>query len=44
MSDQKDLYYVAVKLLLLDGQKLLITKDIFGDWEDNLQLKRGGLR
>ena len=30
---QKDLYYVAVKLLLRDGEKLLITHDIFGDWD-----------
>ena len=30
---EKDLYYVAVKLLLRDGDKLLITHDIFGDWD-----------
>jgi ADP-ribose pyrophosphatase YjhB (NUDIX family) len=30
---EKDLYYVAVKLLLRDGQKLLITHDIYGDWD-----------
>lgn len=29
----KDLYFVAVKLLLRDGEKLLITHDIFGDWD-----------
>lgn len=29
----KDLYFVAVKLLLRDGDKLLITHDIFGDWD-----------
>ena len=32
-TPEKDLYYVAVKLLLRDGQKLLITHDIFGDWD-----------
>lgn len=30
---EKDLYFVAVKLLLRDGNKLLITHDIFGDWD-----------
>lgn len=29
----KDLYFVAVKLLVRDGNKLLITHDIFGDWD-----------
>lgn len=29
----KDLYYVAVKVFLRDGDKLLITKDIYGDWD-----------
>lgn len=29
----KDLYFVAVKLLLRDGNKLLITHDIFGAWD-----------
>lgn len=29
----KDLYFVAVKLLLRDGEKLLITHDIFGAWD-----------
>lgn len=33
ITPEKDLYYVAVKLLLRDGQKLLITHDIFGDWD-----------
>lgn len=34
MANQpKDLYFVAVKLLLRDGDKLLITHDIFGDWD-----------
>ena len=32
-TPEKDLYYVAVKLLLRDGQKLLITHYIFGDWD-----------
>jgi 8-oxo-dGTP pyrophosphatase MutT (NUDIX family) len=30
---EKDLYFVAVKLFLRDGSKLLITHDIFGDWD-----------
>lgn len=30
---EKDLYFVAVKLFLRDGNKLLITHDIFGDWD-----------
>lgn len=29
----KDLYYVAVKLFLRWGDKLLIMKDIFGEWD-----------
>jgi 8-oxo-dGTP pyrophosphatase MutT (NUDIX family) len=29
----KDLYFVALKLLLRDGEKLLITHDVFGDWD-----------
>jgi 8-oxo-dGTP pyrophosphatase MutT (NUDIX family) len=33
MASQRDLYFVAVKLLLRDGDKLLITHDIFGDWD-----------
>ena len=32
-SRNKDLYHVAVKLLLRDGEKLLITHDIFGAWD-----------
>ena len=32
MND-KDLYFVAVKLLLRDDDKLLITHDIFGSWD-----------
>jgi 8-oxo-dGTP pyrophosphatase MutT (NUDIX family) len=30
---EKDLYFVAVKVLLRDGDKLLIVHDIFGEWE-----------
>jgi len=30
---EKDLYFVAVKLFLRDGDKLLITHDIFGTWD-----------
>ena len=29
----KDLYFVAVKLFIRDGNKLLITHDIFGSWD-----------
>lgn len=29
----KDLYFVAVKLFLRDGGKLLITHDVFGSWD-----------
>lgn len=29
----KDTYFVAVKLLLRDGDKLLITHDIFKEWD-----------
>lgn len=29
----KDLYFVAVKLLLRDGDKMLITHDVFGEWD-----------
>lgn len=29
----KDLYFVAVKLLIRNGQKLLITHDIYGSWD-----------
>lgn len=31
--DEKDLYYVAVKLFLRDNNKLLITHDIYGKWD-----------
>lgn len=30
---EKDLYFIAAKVLLRDGEKLLITHDIFGDWD-----------
>jgi len=34
MSLVKDLYFVAVKVFLVDNQdRLLITKDKFGDWD-----------
>jgi ADP-ribose pyrophosphatase YjhB (NUDIX family) len=29
----KDLYFVAVKVFLRDGDKLLIIHDIFGEWD-----------
>lgn len=32
-SRQKDNYLVAVKLLLRDGDKLLVTHDIYGQWD-----------
>ncbi len=32
-NTDKDLYFVAVKLLLRDKNKLLITHDIFGAWD-----------
>lgn len=32
--DQKDIYFVAVKIFLLDREgNFLITKDAFGDWD-----------
>ena len=30
---EKDLYFVAVKLFLRNGNKLLISHDIFGSWD-----------
>lgn len=33
LEDPRQLYYVAVKLFLRDGDRLLVTKDIFGDWD-----------
>jgi ADP-ribose pyrophosphatase YjhB (NUDIX family) len=32
-SESKDLYFVAVKVFLRDGDNLLITHDIFGAWD-----------
>jgi 8-oxo-dGTP pyrophosphatase MutT (NUDIX family) len=32
-TKSKDLYFVAVKLFLRDGNKLLISHDIFGSWD-----------
>jgi ADP-ribose pyrophosphatase YjhB (NUDIX family) len=32
-SKSKDLYFVAVKLFLRDGDKLLVIHDIFGAWD-----------
>ncbi len=32
--EHKDLYYVAVKVFLInDAQEFLVTKDSFGDWD-----------
>jgi len=33
MTEPRDLYFVAMKVLLRDGDKLLITHDIFGEWD-----------
>jgi ADP-ribose pyrophosphatase YjhB (NUDIX family) len=33
VNKSKDLYFVAVKVFLRDGDKLLITHDIFGAWD-----------
>ncbi len=33
MKQGRDQYFVAMKVLLRDGAKLLITHDIFGDWD-----------
>lgn len=33
MSNDKDLYYVAVKLFLRKQNNLLITHDVWGDWD-----------
>lgn len=30
---EKDLSFIAAKILLRDGDKLLVTHDIFGDWD-----------
>ncbi|CAN5612877.1 NUDIX domain-containing protein [soil metagenome] len=32
-GNDKDSYFVAVKLFLRDGDKLLITHDVFGAWD-----------
>lgn len=32
-EDTKDLYFVAVKALIRNADKLLIVHDIFGEWE-----------
>lgn len=32
-ENSKDLYYVAVKLLLRNQDRLLITHDVFGSWD-----------
>lgn len=33
MAEPRDLYFVAMKVLLRDGDKMLITHDIFGQWD-----------
>lgn len=33
MNEAKDTYFVAVKVLLRKGDSLLLTHDIFGDWD-----------
>lgn len=33
MNEPKDLYHVAVKLLIRNGDELLITHDVFGSWD-----------
>ena len=33
MENEKDTYFVAVKVFLRDGNNLLILKDNFGDWD-----------
>ncbi len=33
MNDVKELYFVAVKILLRKGDELLLTHDVFGDWD-----------
>lgn len=32
-AESRDLYFLAYKLFLRDGDKLLITHDIFGAWD-----------
>lgn len=33
MNEPKDVYFVAVKILLRDKDNLLITHDVFGSWD-----------
>lgn len=33
MNEPKDVYFVAVKVLLCHGDTLLITHDVFGSWD-----------
>jgi len=33
MNETKDQYFVAVKVLMKKGDNLLITHDVFGDWD-----------
>lgn len=33
MNEKKDTYFVAAKVLLRKGDSLLLTHDIFGDWD-----------
>ena len=33
MTEEKDTYFVAVKVFLEKGGKFLIIKDNFGDWD-----------
>ncbi len=33
MNEAKDTYFVAVKVLLRKGDELLLTHDVFGDWD-----------
>ena len=33
MNEAKDTYFVAVKILLRKGDRLLLTHDVFGDWD-----------
>lgn len=33
MNEPKDLYHIAVKLLLRKGDNLLITHDVFSEWD-----------
>lgn len=33
IAEPRDVYFVAMKVLLRDGNKLLITHDVFGQWD-----------